>query len=213
LTDLERLLGALRGSQILRVCLSGVLTVVLLIPIAMIGGLVSERQSRYGEAVEEVSASWGNPKLVSGPALVVPYTERAQLESDDLPASGWTFRSHAASAVISLVDSPYEPATFYGDHQSRIFMSPIGRDYHTTGASRSCGNVNHYQVGVVWQIDDLANLNISDATPTSRERYSVEVDGIKAMDAPCGTPRMTVPAGSDRGDFRRKGWLKGALYS
>ena len=60
MTDLERLLVALRGSQIIRMCLVGVLTVVLLIPIAMIGGLVSERQSKYREAVEEVSASWGN---------------------------------------------------------------------------------------------------------------------------------------------------------
>ena len=71
----------------LRVCLVGALTLVLLLPITRIGGLVSERQERYEAAVVEVSEKWGNTQSVTGPALVLPYTPlEGQPESGQTPA-------------------------------------------------------------------------------------------------------------------------------
>lgn len=63
-------------SQTLRLVAIAGLALVLLIPIAMIGGLVSERRHRRAAAVQEVSSKWGNPQTVVGPALVIPYTHR-----------------------------------------------------------------------------------------------------------------------------------------
>ena len=45
----------------------------LLVPIAMIGFLVSERVNRRDEAVSEISGMWSEPQVVSGPILAVPY--------------------------------------------------------------------------------------------------------------------------------------------
>jgi inner membrane protein len=42
----------------------------------MVGGLVGERQARRQSAVEEVSSKWGGVQVITGPALVVPYTHR-----------------------------------------------------------------------------------------------------------------------------------------
>ena len=72
--SLERLTSSLRSSQTLRVFLVGFLTLLLQIPIVMIAELVSERQERRREAVAEVSSKWGNAQIITGPALVVPYT-------------------------------------------------------------------------------------------------------------------------------------------
>jgi len=72
----ERLTSALRSSQTLRLFLVGFLALLLQIPIGMIAELVSERQERRREAVSEVSSKWGDTQLISGPALVVPYTWR-----------------------------------------------------------------------------------------------------------------------------------------
>jgi len=74
--SIEGLASSFRNSQMLRLLSVGFLALLLQIPIAMIGGLVSERQERRQEAVAEVSSKWGNAQAITGPALVVPYTHR-----------------------------------------------------------------------------------------------------------------------------------------
>src|SRR5436305_12785772 len=74
MSQLERTIAAARGSQMLRLCLIFGLALVLLVPIAMIWGLVSERQDRSQSAIAEVSSKWGNAQTIAGPALVLPYT-------------------------------------------------------------------------------------------------------------------------------------------
>ncbi|HUG41308.1 MAG TPA: cell envelope integrity protein CreD, partial [Longimicrobiales bacterium] len=74
--QIQRGAATLRASQTLRLVVVVVLVLVLLIPVAMIGGLVQERQERRATAVAEVSSSWGNAQAITGPALVVPYTHR-----------------------------------------------------------------------------------------------------------------------------------------
>ncbi len=74
--SVERIANSIRSSQMLRLFLVGFLALLLHIPIAMIGRLVSERKERREAAVVEVSSKWGNAQVISGPALVVPYTHR-----------------------------------------------------------------------------------------------------------------------------------------
>ncbi len=50
------------------------LTLIMLIPLAMVRGLVDERQGRRAEALEEISRRWGGEQTISGPMIVV--TER-----------------------------------------------------------------------------------------------------------------------------------------
>src|SRR4029077_9712313 len=76
LDSVERLASSIRSSQMLRLFSVGLLALLLQIPIAMIGGLVAERQERRQAAVTEVSSKWGNVQSIIGPALIVPYTYR-----------------------------------------------------------------------------------------------------------------------------------------
>ncbi|MEM1089108.1 MAG: cell envelope integrity protein CreD [Pseudomonadota bacterium] len=50
------------------------LTLLMLIPLAMVRGLVDERQGRRAEALEEIARRWGGEQTISGPMIVV--TER-----------------------------------------------------------------------------------------------------------------------------------------
>jgi inner membrane protein len=52
------------------------LVLALQIPIAMIAGLVAERQGRRAEAVADVTSKWGGEQVLTGPALLIPYLER-----------------------------------------------------------------------------------------------------------------------------------------
>jgi inner membrane protein len=74
--SLERISASIRDSQLIRLFFVGLLALLLQIPIAIISGLISERQARRQSAVAEVSSKWGNAQVLTGPALVVPYTYR-----------------------------------------------------------------------------------------------------------------------------------------
>ncbi|HEY3216593.1 MAG TPA: cell envelope integrity protein CreD [Candidatus Eisenbacteria bacterium] len=63
-------------SQAWRLLLVIFLVLVLLVPILMIGGVIAERRMRRQEAIEDVSAKWGRRQVITGPALVIPYTHR-----------------------------------------------------------------------------------------------------------------------------------------
>jgi inner membrane protein len=81
-SEIQGVVTAIRGSQFLRLLLIGFLVLLLLIPAAMIGGLVSERRATRDGAVEEVTAKWGRKQVVTGPALVIPYVQqRTELDN------------------------------------------------------------------------------------------------------------------------------------
>jgi len=51
-----------------------VLALGLLIPLAWVFSIVSERATRRDAAVAEIGATWGGPQYVAGPVIAVPYT-------------------------------------------------------------------------------------------------------------------------------------------
>ena len=77
MTDwITRSSAAMRNSQLLRLVTVAFLVLLLQIPVSMIGGQVFVRQQRGEEARTEVSSKWGGVQTLSGPALVVGYTDR-----------------------------------------------------------------------------------------------------------------------------------------
>ncbi len=63
----------LKNSISARLIVIGILTLLLLIPMAFIKDLIRERQYRQKEVVEEISNKWGSEVLLYGPILKVPY--------------------------------------------------------------------------------------------------------------------------------------------
>lgn len=59
-------------NPILKVLLILALIVGLLLPLALIEGLVSERQGRQYQVVSEIGQLWGQAQTIAGPLLVVP---------------------------------------------------------------------------------------------------------------------------------------------
>ena len=56
----------------------GILILVLLIPTAFIQELIRERRNRQAEVANEVSSKWAGSQTVSGPFLIIPYTEEVK---------------------------------------------------------------------------------------------------------------------------------------
>src|SRR5207237_7574213 len=62
-----------RHSTIIKLLGVGALVLVLLIPLAMITGVLRERLERRNEAVVDITSSWGREQNVIGPILGIPY--------------------------------------------------------------------------------------------------------------------------------------------
>ncbi|MEQ1697939.1 MAG: cell envelope integrity protein CreD [Hyphomicrobiaceae bacterium] len=63
--------------------LIGFLILLLLIPLFIVGGLVSERERRARDVRSEVGRIWGPEQRLQGPFLVVPYTVRVEILQGD----------------------------------------------------------------------------------------------------------------------------------
>jgi len=66
----------------IKAAIIGFLVLVLLIPTAMILGLISEREQRQFEAKGEVSNKWGDAQTITGPVLVIPYYSKPGVTSN-----------------------------------------------------------------------------------------------------------------------------------
>lgn len=60
-------------SLLARATVLGLLTLILLIPLSMIGGVISDRTAYEAEAAKSVGEAWGGPQVFAGPTIVLPY--------------------------------------------------------------------------------------------------------------------------------------------
>ena len=67
------------GSVTLKAVLIGVIVLLLLVPLAMLRGLVTERSVLREQAYSRVAEGWGGSAVLGGPMLVVP-TQRTVIE-------------------------------------------------------------------------------------------------------------------------------------
>lgn len=64
-----------RNALSVKIILIGVLILLLLIPLAMIRGLISERSATASEATREVQNKWSSSQRITGPFITIPYYE------------------------------------------------------------------------------------------------------------------------------------------
>ncbi len=62
-----------RNSTVFKLLGVGALILLMLIPLLMIEGVLSDRLARRNEAVADITSSWGKEQSIIGPVLCVPY--------------------------------------------------------------------------------------------------------------------------------------------
>ena len=60
-------------STVLKMIAITILGLLLLIPLALVNSVLTERLMRRDEAIKEITATWGKPQVIVGPVLIVPY--------------------------------------------------------------------------------------------------------------------------------------------
>lgn len=72
-TEKTGLVNWFSESIIVKVGLIGFLTILLLIPSALIQDLIIERQARQDEVIGDITDKWSGSQLIEGPIMVLPY--------------------------------------------------------------------------------------------------------------------------------------------
>jgi inner membrane protein len=81
--------GSFFQSSTLKLVGLGFLALLMLIPLGLVSGLRSERESRRGEAENTIANSWGNATRVAGPVLAVPH--KRVVVKDKETSEVWTW--------------------------------------------------------------------------------------------------------------------------
>lgn len=71
----------IQESITVKLAIIGFLVLILLIPTAWITSLITERQRRAGEAMNEVASKWSGRQTISGPVMVIPYMKKEKAEN------------------------------------------------------------------------------------------------------------------------------------
>jgi inner membrane protein len=66
-----------KSKLLIKGLLIGTLMLLLMIPAYFVQNVISEREARQQEAFNEVSSKWASRQNITGPVLILPYTENA----------------------------------------------------------------------------------------------------------------------------------------
>lgn len=78
----------LRLSRPARLIGVAILALVLLIPLQMVQSVVRERYHTYQQVAAEIAGAWSSDQLLSGPMLVVPFTEKIEVRDSYVDSDG-----------------------------------------------------------------------------------------------------------------------------
>jgi inner membrane protein len=168
-------LGAVPGLAVtLRVLFLGLLILVMLIPLAMIGGLVTERQIRRTEVESGIANLWGHEQIIGGLVLTVPYLVRTQTRASDGTVTEQESR-RLAYFLPSRLDIDADAATeprYKSIYEVLVYGAEVTMTGRIDGAAFAEWNVA--PADILWNEATIA-LGIADIAGI--RQVGLEVDG------------------------------------
>nr|WP_242108591.1 cell envelope integrity protein CreD [Luteimonas aquatica] len=206
---------ATRFSSIFKVFIVFVLTLLILIPLSMIRGTISERQAYREEAVGTIARSEAGAQGVAGPVLVVPYTETIEVEETnqagkvvrkvkrDGESGQWIF--FPKSLALSGRMAPYTRRL--GLHEVRMFTLDGTMDARFDALIPRDANPDlPRKIGRPWLAYGIADVRGLRGVPKLRiDGKEVQLErGLGAGDRPGLHVRLAAPAAGTRVAFSSK---------
>src|SRR5437588_9920025 len=103
----------------------GVLIVLLLVPLQMITGVLSDRLNRRNEAVADITSSWGKQQSIVGPVLMIPYQYRFKTTKEVPDKNGKMERREVEETALAWAYFLPESLNVSGDVQTQMLHRGI----------------------------------------------------------------------------------------
>jgi inner membrane protein len=187
----------------------GALILLMLIPLAMIQGVLNDRLARRNEAVDDITASWGKDQNIIGPVLVVPYLYHGTVvRSVTLPDGRVETREVAETTVAFAYFLP-DTLEITGDAQTQtlhrgIYDAAVFRGMINVSGKFPVPDMAALKIDpkdVLWK-DAAVTLAVSDLRGT-RESLMLDWGGKKIQlqpgsQLPGYTTGITAPLANDQ---------------
>ena len=184
-------------SPAMRLFVAGAIAVALMVPLMMVYWLVYDRESQSQTAQAAITAGWGGPQVITGPLLVIPYTEEVtttetvdgQSQSRITRQRRELFVGPASQSVETAIDPDRKR---YAIYESVVYDAAI------SGTARFTLPQDLARIGVdpaSLQLD-RAELRFGVADPRGlKHDASVSADGAALPLQPGKGPAITAGAG------------------
>ena len=115
-------------SLTLKGILIGIMSILLLIPGAMIQELILERQMRSKETIQKINEKWSLAQTLNGPFLVIPYQIKTVDNKNNMSIEKSTLSITPEKLDIKVVLTPEE--RHFGIYKSILYKSDISFSGH-----------------------------------------------------------------------------------
>ncbi|MDK2122438.1 cell envelope integrity protein CreD [Parachitinimonas caeni] len=101
----------MQKALVLKMLAIGVLALILLVPLSLVSGLVSERMAYRESAQQSLSLGEGGSQTVSGPVLVLPYREKRTVvdRNSNAEREEWIDKAHYLLPEKLSIGGPLNP--------------------------------------------------------------------------------------------------------
>ncbi len=164
-----------KNPVLIRFGIIAILVLLFSVPLNMVGHLIRERSILYHSVLNDIAGTWGSRQTISGPALMIPYTERHVTIEEKTDPDGQVRKvkkvSCSSHTAIVLPETITINATLQEHHRQRgIYKSLVyGADLKITGyfARPQIENLSEKIDAIHWNKAWLA-VGISDTTAINK---------------------------------------------
>jgi inner membrane protein len=187
----------------------GALILLMLIPLLMIEGVLSDRLARRNEAVADITASWGKEQNIIGPVLCVPYLNHGTVVRSVTLPDGRVETREVAETTIAVAYFLPEALDVTGDVKTETLHRGIYDAAVFRGQIKIAGRFDAPDmaalkiepVDVQWK-DAVVTLAVSDMRGT-REGLVLDWGGAKKLlqpgsQLPGYTTGISAPLGTEQ---------------
>lgn len=154
-----------KNSVGLRMIIIAVLTLLMLIPVSFVESLISEREARRDEAVQEVSSKWGGSQTISGPIIEIPYKTVVRQERQNEKGVTTTYMEEMTDYIHILPENLTVRAALTPEVRYRgIYQVILYRSKITLSGTFLTGNMSELGIEpdkILWK-EAAVSLGISD---------------------------------------------------
>ena len=119
----------LSDSLAFRFGIIAILVSLMTIPLGMVSEMVSERSRLYSSVVHDIANTWGHQQNISGPVLIVPYTEKFITEKVLIDKEGGERKvdktSYVQRTAIVLPEQLFIDGKLQGEHRQRSIYKSL----------------------------------------------------------------------------------------
>lgn len=168
----EKLNNWIKHSIAIRLITIGILILLLLVPVSMVEGIISEREQRKEEATAEVSSKWGQQQTIKGLVLTIPYKSFTKVYEGDKADKFRLVESinyaHFLPEVLNIKGEIKPDVRYRGIYEVTVYNATINLNGSFIAPSFDDWKID--KADVMWS-DAFVSLGLSDLRSIQKEIF------------------------------------------